>query len=96
MAEGRPKIGAGHAAAMFRLGVHELGAAVTAESNIAQPTEMGVFGTKTPGEIWADRQETAPETLSPLEDARARARAAAQAETELEKGPEPEGPDIGE
>lgn len=94
MNEGKPKIGAGHAQAMARLGIHELGAAVTAESNIAQPTEMGVFGTKTPGEVWADRRESAPEVRSPLEEARARAKATVEAEPE--KGPERDGPDPGD
>ncbi len=45
------KIGAGHASAMFRQGLRELRGAVYPDSNIAQQTEYGVFGTETPGEV---------------------------------------------
>ncbi len=44
------KIGEGHAAAMLRLGAHELTQALAAfpESNIRPLEEMGVFGNTTP------------------------------------------------
>lgn len=45
------KIGAGHAAAMARLGLGELRGAIYPESNIAQQTEYGLYGTRTPGEV---------------------------------------------
>ena len=46
------KIGAGHAAAMGRLGLHELRNAVMPESNVAQQhAEYGLYGTATPGEV---------------------------------------------
>ena len=49
-------IGTGHASAMFRLGLKELRELGNLHgSNIAQPTEMGLFGTKTPGEVAAAR-----------------------------------------
>ncbi len=54
--EKAPKIGAGHASAMFRQGLAELRAALYPESNIAQPTVYGVAGTKTPGEVMLDKQ----------------------------------------
>ncbi len=46
-----PKIGAGHASAMFRQGLNELRAAVFTESNIAQPPEYGLYGVPLPSEI---------------------------------------------
>jgi len=46
-----PKIGAGHASAMFRQGIAELRAAVYPGSNVAQPAQYGLYGTKTPGEV---------------------------------------------
>jgi hypothetical protein len=45
------KIGAGHASAMFRQGLRELRGALYPESNVAQPTEYGIYGTRTPGEV---------------------------------------------
>ncbi len=51
-----PKIGAGHAQAMFRQGLAELRAAIYPESNVAQPTVYGIAGTKTPGEVMQDKQ----------------------------------------
>ena len=54
--EQSPKLGAGHAAAMWRQGLRELRAAVYPESNVAQPPEHGLYGTKTPGEVAQDRR----------------------------------------
>ncbi|QDV90557.1 hypothetical protein RAS2_16370 [Phycisphaerae bacterium RAS2] len=51
-----PKLGAGHASAMFRQGLAELRAAMYPESNVAQPTVYGMAGTKTPGEVMQDKQ----------------------------------------
>lgn len=49
---GKPKIGAGHAGGMFRKGLEEVRAvAYFSESNIAQPSNYGLFGTQTPGEV---------------------------------------------
>jgi hypothetical protein len=45
------KIGEGHLAAMFRQGLRELRAAFYPESNVAQPGEYGLYGTRTPGEV---------------------------------------------
>ncbi len=57
---GSPKIGAGHAEAMFRQGLAELrAAAYFLESNVAQPPQYGLYGTKTPGEVAEARK--APE-----------------------------------
>ncbi|MBL8696201.1 MAG: hypothetical protein JNJ88_19050 [Planctomycetes bacterium] len=50
-----PKIGAGHAAAMFRQGLSELRGALYAESNVAQPAQYGLYGTRTPGEVMLDK-----------------------------------------
>lgn len=51
------KIGSGHAKAMARQGLAELRAAFYPNSNIAQPTEYGVFGRETPGEIADGRED---------------------------------------
>ncbi|MFN0007198.1 MAG: hypothetical protein ACKVXR_04755 [Planctomycetota bacterium] len=54
-----PKIGAGHASAMFRLGLAELRAAVAfSESNVVQPSPYGIYGTKTPGEVQEERKSS--------------------------------------
>lgn len=45
------KIGAGHASAMARLGLRELRGSLYPESNVAQQTEYGLYGTRTPGEV---------------------------------------------
>jgi hypothetical protein len=55
-----PKIGAGHASAMARLGLAELRAAfVFSESNVTQPAPYGLYGTKTPGEVQDERKASA-------------------------------------
>lgn len=59
--DNKPKIGAGHAKAMFNLGLNELRGAVYADSNVAQPPEYGVFGRPTPGEIADGRRESGRE-----------------------------------
>ena len=51
-----PKIGAGHASAMFRQGLRELRGAMYPESNVAQMPEYGLYGTRTPGEIAESRR----------------------------------------
>jgi hypothetical protein len=50
-----PKFGSEHVRAMWRLGLHELRAALYSDSNIAQPTEAGIIGTATPGEVQSRR-----------------------------------------
>lgn len=50
------KIGSGHAKAMFRQGLAELRGALYADSNVAQPTEYGVYGKETPSEVAASRE----------------------------------------
>lgn len=50
-----PKIGAGHASAMFRQGLAELRAALYPESNVAQPPQAGLYGTRTQGEVMQER-----------------------------------------
>lgn len=55
--EPSPKIGAGHAEAMFRLGLKELREIAHFHgSNIAQPAEHGLFGNRTPGEVAEGRE----------------------------------------
>lgn len=59
------KIGAGHFGAMLRLGLRELRAFFFPESNVAQPSEYGIFGTRTPGEVAADRRDAPAVVPSP-------------------------------
>ncbi len=54
------KIGDGHVSAMGRQGLKELRSALYTQSNVASPTEYGVYGTKTPGEV-ADSREGSKE-----------------------------------
>lgn len=54
----QPKIGAGHASAMYRQGLAELRSAFYPSSNIAQPPQYGLYGTKTPGEVMEDKELT--------------------------------------
>lgn len=54
--ENAPKIGAGHASAMFRQGLAELRAAIYPDGNVAQPPQYGIYGTKTPGEVMQEKQ----------------------------------------
>ncbi|MBL8827915.1 MAG: hypothetical protein JNM18_13140 [Planctomycetaceae bacterium] len=50
------KIGEGSWKAFWRQGLRELRATVYPESNVAQPAEYGMYGTKTPGEVAEDRR----------------------------------------
>lgn len=55
--DNKPKIGAGHASAMFRQGLAELRSAATFEpTHVAQPPQYGIYGTKTPGEVMQEKQ----------------------------------------
>jgi hypothetical protein len=81
------KIGEGHAAAMFRLGLKELRNALNPSRESVADQEIGVFGTLTQGEIADARdgpgsgsnQESRREKLS-LDDLRAYAKELSQAE----------------
>ncbi len=63
-----PKIGEGHASAMLRQGLKELRGALYPDSNVAQPTEYGMYGTKTQGEIADERSGVDPHTRSTLDE----------------------------
>lgn len=83
----QPKIGTGHANAMFRQGLSELRASLYTGSNIAQQPEYGLYGHQTPGEIADDRkpEKTVHQSLdeepsqSPLQKSMKEADARAQA-----------------
>jgi hypothetical protein len=49
--ETNPKIGAGHFGAWMRQGLAELRGMFFNESNVAQPPQYGLYGTRTPGEV---------------------------------------------
>lgn len=51
----KPKFFAGHTNAMWRQGLAELRGALYNESNVAQPSQPGLYGTKMPGEVMNDR-----------------------------------------
>ena len=51
-----PKIGTGHASAMFRQGLAELRGALYADSNVAQPSAYGIYGVATPQEVMQEKQ----------------------------------------
>jgi hypothetical protein len=51
-----PKIGAGHASAMVRLGLRELRNAFNPSRESVADAEMGLYGTRTPGEVAEIRQ----------------------------------------
>ena len=55
-----PKVGVGTWGAMVRQGFKEIRAALYPDSNIAQPTEHGIYGTATQGEIAQNRREEQP------------------------------------
>lgn len=46
-----PKIGAGHASAMARLGLREIRNAMNPSRDSIADAEMGLYGTRTPGEV---------------------------------------------
>lgn len=82
------KIGAGHASAMFRQGLRELRGSLYPESNVAQPTEYGIYGTRTPGEVAEARrsdgreQDEEPSVLAgKVQQAEARAEQAREPKT---------------
>ena len=82
-----PKIGEGHASAMLRQGLQELRGVLYPESNVAQPPEYGLYGTRTPGEVAEARKNAVEPT--PDEEPKSSPLAASlrQAETST---PEPE------
>lgn len=81
-----PKIGAGHASAMFRQGLAELRGALYPDSNVAQPTVYGIYGTKTPGEVMQEKQgeQRDPDETPSILDERLK-----QAEGQVNREPEP-------
>jgi hypothetical protein len=80
------KIGEGHAAAMFRLGLKELRNAINPSRESVADQEIGIYGSATQGEIADARggpgagpeQESADKTVS-LDDVRASAKELSQA-----------------
>jgi len=54
--EDHKKMGGMTPGAMFRLGVAELREAASLGGNVAQPTPLGMYGTLTPGEVGAARE----------------------------------------
>jgi hypothetical protein len=90
------KIGEGHAAAMFRLGLKELRNAINPSRGSVADQELGLFGTETQGEIADARdgpgkgfnQESRTANVS-LDDVRAYAKELARAEDRsMEQGKE--------
>jgi hypothetical protein len=90
----KPKWGAGHAAAMARLGLRELRNAANPSRESVADNEIGLYGTLTQGEIAEARegpgagsqQESRRMTLSLSELRRHAAEKAKQAELSMEQG----------
>ena len=60
--EPRPKLGAGSLAAWFRAGLAEFRALWTfSPTDVGQPTQHGMYGTKTQGEVAQERKRDARE-----------------------------------
>lgn len=92
--ENAPKTGAGHASAMFRQGLAELrAAAFHPESNVAQPTVYGIYGTKTPGEVMQEKQGEArdPDEQPSILDERMKQ---VEQKRDTDRGREPERPQL--
>lgn len=89
-----PKIGAGHASAMFRQGLKELRGALYPDSNVAQHQEYGLYGTRTPGEVAEARRsderdlEEEPQRESVLAERLERAE-----QSKDDRGPDPKEPE---
>lgn len=62
------KIGEGHAWAMWPQGLRELRGMVYPESNVAQPSEYGLYGTLTPGEVAESRRHEMEPDEEPRND----------------------------
>lgn len=57
--QGKPKIGAGHAGAMFRGGLSEMANILPAFNDSIKPiNELGLYGTKLPGQIYNDLNQS--------------------------------------
>lgn len=82
-----PKIGEGHASAMLRQGLQELRGVLYPESNVAQPPEYGLYGTRTPGEVAEARKNTVEPTRDEEPKSSPLASSLRRAET---SAPEPE------
>jgi hypothetical protein len=54
---GKEKWGSGHMKAMAKQGLAELRGLMYTGSNVAQPTEYGIFGKETPGEVASSREK---------------------------------------
>ena len=86
-----PKLGAGHASAMFRQGLAELRAALYPESNVAQPPQGGIYGTLTPGEVMQERGTWGGASLEGGRDSPQAPTSGEQREEEVKRdGPESE------
>src|SRR5437667_9667731 len=82
-----PKIGSGHLGAMWRQGLAELRAVLYPESNVAQPPQYGIYGTRTPGEVAEARRADARDLDEERESGLAEK--LRQAETRDDRGQEP-------
>jgi hypothetical protein len=63
----KPKIGAGHFSAMGRLGLRELRNSLNPSRESIADTEMGLYGTRTPGEV-AEMRQPEPRSLDKEEE----------------------------
>ena len=91
-----PKIGEGHASAMLRQGLQELRGVLYPESNVAQPPEYGLYGTRTPGEVAEARKNAVEPTLDEEPKSSPLASSLRRAESRSAESPsvEPSGPPL--
>jgi len=68
MSDEKTKIGAGHASAMLRLGLKELREAVNPSKESVAREELGLYGTLTPGEIAAQKENQETSILNEIHD----------------------------
>lgn len=68
MSDEKTKAGSGHANAMFRLGLKELREAFNPSKESVAREELGLYGTLTPGEIAAQKENQETSILNEIHD----------------------------
>ena len=83
--DSKAPLGAGSLQAFARLGLQELRGALYPGSNVAQPTEQGMYGTATPQEVTKEKQAEATPQKEESSVHRELREATERAEVEREK-----------
>ncbi len=93
VAEDRKKLGGMTPGAMVRLGVAELRGAFSLGGNVEQPTPLGMYGTLTPGEVGAARENENGDVRRMEEEPSRQDARAALTPSEIARDPGPPGKD---